>query len=381
LPGFTRIPLENSDQTEDIEKITKEMSKGYIIDDRTIILCVLPANSDLATSDSLKLAREIDKEGKRTLGVLTKIDIMDKGTSARKILKNELIRLRHGYIAVKNRSQADIQAKVQVKEALQAEDEYFKRNEDLKGLGDLLGTKVLSKKLCDLLHCHILACLPQIETEIFDNIKEKENSLRVLGNPFPKENSQKLCYLLFKSKEIAQQIKSIMENGDTMDSDDIDSEFKGFACFNLFISKFNKEKNDIFTNTLKGVCFTQVMDIIKKKGLALPGFLPKETIENKVRQGLESLKAPINKFIENVNEHIKSILKQIFENMESVSGGARRYLHRLGLDFLEEQTKDTIDYLDKLIEFEKLTTWTFDQKYFLENQGSEDFNISSKDYF
>jgi len=52
-------------------------------------LCVIPANQDLSLSDGLKLAREWDKNGERTIGVITKIDIMDKGTSAKRMLMNE----------------------------------------------------------------------------------------------------------------------------------------------------------------------------------------------------------------------------------------------------------------------------------------------------
>lgn len=62
---------------------------SYCKDPKTIILCVIPANQDLSLSDGLKLAREWDKNGERTIGVITKIDIMDKGTSAKRMLMNE----------------------------------------------------------------------------------------------------------------------------------------------------------------------------------------------------------------------------------------------------------------------------------------------------
>lgn len=52
----------------------------------SIILAVTPANADLATSDALNIARKVDPAGERTIGVLTKVDIMDRGTSARSIL-------------------------------------------------------------------------------------------------------------------------------------------------------------------------------------------------------------------------------------------------------------------------------------------------------
>ena len=75
---------------------------------------MIPANQDLAVSDGLKLSREWDKDGNRTIGVITKIDIMDKGTSAKKMLLNEEIRLNLGYIGIVNRAQEDIVNKVPV---------------------------------------------------------------------------------------------------------------------------------------------------------------------------------------------------------------------------------------------------------------------------
>ena len=89
LPGITRVPV--GAQPENIEEITRNMAIKYIKNPLTIILCVISANNDIATSDGLKLAKEVDTEGIRTLGVLTKLDIMDEGTDARKTLLNEEI--------------------------------------------------------------------------------------------------------------------------------------------------------------------------------------------------------------------------------------------------------------------------------------------------
>lgn len=105
IPGITRIPIKGSDQSADVERITKTMAARYCKDKRTIILCVIPANADMSTSDALQMARALDPKGKRTLGVLTKIDIMDKGTNAKEALLNRLIPLRLGYVGVVGRSQ------------------------------------------------------------------------------------------------------------------------------------------------------------------------------------------------------------------------------------------------------------------------------------
>jgi len=115
LPGITRIPLKGSDQEgKDIEAKTKEMTLHYIKDERTIILCVIPANADISTSDALKLSMDQDKDGKRSIGVITKIDIMDKGTDARRMLMGLDIPLKLGYVGVRMRCQMDIDKKVRV---------------------------------------------------------------------------------------------------------------------------------------------------------------------------------------------------------------------------------------------------------------------------
>ena len=86
------------------------------------------ANSDLANSDALKLAKTFDPLGERTLGVITKLDLMDRGTDAYDILTNEKIPLKLGYVGVVNRSQADIVENVRIKEAWEAEAEYFREH-------------------------------------------------------------------------------------------------------------------------------------------------------------------------------------------------------------------------------------------------------------
>ena len=74
LPGLTKVPV--GDQPKDIERQIREMVLKYISRPSCIILAVTAANTDLANSDGLKLAREVDPEGLRTIGVLTKIDLM-----------------------------------------------------------------------------------------------------------------------------------------------------------------------------------------------------------------------------------------------------------------------------------------------------------------
>lgn len=167
LPGITRIPLANSGQPDDIERVTKEMAEFYVKDPRTIILCVIPANADLTTSEALQMARALDPKGIRTVGVITKIDIMDKGVDARRMLLGQEVPLRLGYVGVKNRSQQDINDSLGVKKALNQEREYFRNHPIYSGLPpELLGCDSLTNKLMRIFFTHIRRYLPEIMREI-----------------------------------------------------------------------------------------------------------------------------------------------------------------------------------------------------------------------
>ena len=105
LPGITRVAV--GDQPEDIETQIRNMILSYIKKETCLILAVTPANSDLANSDALTLSKQVDPEGKRTLGVITKLDIMDRGTNAVKYLKGEVVPLRLGCLLYTSPSPRD----------------------------------------------------------------------------------------------------------------------------------------------------------------------------------------------------------------------------------------------------------------------------------
>ncbi|XP_058784888.1 dynamin-related protein 3B-like [Vicia villosa] len=124
LPGITKVPV--GDQPSDIEARIRTMIMSYIKEPSCLILAVTPANSDLANSDALQMAGVADPEGNRTIGVITKLDIMDRGTDARNLLQGKVIPLRLGYVGVVNRSQEDIQMNRSIKDALVAEEKFFR---------------------------------------------------------------------------------------------------------------------------------------------------------------------------------------------------------------------------------------------------------------
>eukprot|EP00051_Salpingoeca_urceolata_P001466 m.41213 g.41213 ORF g.41213 m.41213 type:complete len:829 (+) comp11438_c1_seq2:158-2644(+) len=164
LPGLTKVAV--GDQPVDIEQQIHSMIMEFITSENTIILAVTPANSDLANSDALKLAKEVDPSGSRTIGVITKLDLMDDGTDARPILDNELLPLKRGYIGVVNRSQKDIVGNKDIRAALAAEKQFFSSHASYRHLGDKCGTPYLQKVLNQQLTNHIRDVLPELKSKL-----------------------------------------------------------------------------------------------------------------------------------------------------------------------------------------------------------------------
>lgn len=110
-------------------------------------MAISPANVDLANSESLKLARAVDPQGRRTIGVLTKLDLMDAGTNALDILTGRVYPLKLGFIGVVGRSQQDINAEKPMDDQLRTEEEFFRNHPGYRNIAHRCGTKFLAKTL------------------------------------------------------------------------------------------------------------------------------------------------------------------------------------------------------------------------------------------
>ena len=124
------------------------------------------------------MARKVDPQGQRTIGVVTKLDLMDEGTDARDILENRFLPLKKGYVGVVNRSQRDIDTRKDINQALAAEREFF-LNSPYKKMANKMGTKYLQQVLNKELSDHIKSKLPEIRLEIIKKSKEVDPLLGV----------------------------------------------------------------------------------------------------------------------------------------------------------------------------------------------------------
>jgi GTPase SAR1 family protein len=205
LPGLTKVAVEG--QSDSIVQDIENMVRAYIEKPNCIILAISPANQDLATSDAIKISREVDPKGDRTFGVLTKIDLMDKGTDAVEILEGRSFKLQFPWVGVVNRSQADINKNTDMIAARRREREYFANTPEYKHLAHRMGSEHLGKMLSKHLEQVIKSRIPGLQSLINKTIIELETELSRLGKPVATDAGGKL----YMSMEICRAFDGIFK--------------------------------------------------------------------------------------------------------------------------------------------------------------------------
>ncbi|KAH7706798.1 dynamin central region family protein [Aphelenchoides avenae] len=209
LPGITKVKA--GDQPDDIEKQTTDIVLEYISNPKSIILAFTPANQDFHTSESVKLAKEVDPKGKRTLVVLTKLDIMDAGTDAKDLLEGRVEGVKHmGIIGVVGRSQEDTNNGKPVADGLLAEEDFFRRK--YPDIAHINGIKFLATALNRVMIKHIKKSLPMLLEQIGSEKNKFEMIKESFGSPVQLEN--KGDAVLYFISHFEKKYKATIQGGD-----------------------------------------------------------------------------------------------------------------------------------------------------------------------
>ena len=361
LPGVTRVPV--GKQPKNIEEITKNMAKRYVSDSLTIILCVIAANSDIATSDGLKLAKEIDTGGTRTIGVLTKLDIMDEGTNARKALMNEEIPLKLGYVGVKNRSKQDLVNKLPMSEMVKKEKEFFRSHPVYKNMPQgYLGTDVLIQKLTKIYFKIIRENLPRIIKAINDRMKTAEEELSSLGNPMPIDDAGKMSLLWTMLNEYCDLFRNVLKGKYDNKRLAFLKDEGGYKIKMLF----KKLLNDYIDDYKATAAYTDEninYALTIHEGDSIPGFPSVDAFTYLLKPQLEKLKEPIEECFSEVYQYIDYLSGKI---LEKTFARFPQIINDMG-DFINNfliQEKDKTKYLvDSIVDMEINYLFTNDYDY------------------
>ena len=321
LPGIAKVPV--GDQPHDIEKQIHEMCLEYIQNPNAIILAVTGANTDLANSDAIKMAQQVDPLGLRTVGVLTKVDLMDTETDCAEILQNLVIPLRRGYIAVVNRGQKDIVNDMQIRDGLLKEEKFFRTHPVYSKDRNLLakcGTPRLAKNLNSMLMHHIRDVLPDLKTRITHMMADVQLEIETLGSPALTSRSSRGGALLGLLSKFANNFASLLDGHGAKDAN---SKLKNSTSQNELWggARISYIFTEVFASSLISVgAFDGLTDeeirttIANANGTRPALFIPEISFDILVRRQIARLEQPGIQCVDLVYEELQRIASQAEPN-------------------------------------------------------------------
>ena len=348
LPGLTKVPI--GDQPADIERQTRTLISEYIAKPNSLILAVSPANVDIVNSEALKLARQVDPAGRRTIGVLTKLDLMDHGTNALDILTGRVYPLRRGFIGTVNRSQQDIQGNKSLAEALRSESEFFKNHPAYRNMADRTGTQFLAKTLNTTLMSHIRERLPDIKARLNTLMGQTQQELTGYGDTqFSGKEHRGSLILQLMTRFANSFISSIEGTSSEISTKELCG---GARIYYIF--------NSVFGNSLESIDPTvnlsasDIRTAIRNSTGPRPSlFVPELAFDLLVKPQIKMLEIPSQRCVELVYEELIKICHKTGSSELSRFPRLQGKLIETVSDLLRERLGPASSYVESLISIQR----------------------------
>ena len=355
LPGITKVPV--GDQPQDIELQVRRLCLHYMSQQNNIILAVHPANQDLANSDALKLAMEADPDGERTIGVLTKVDLMDPGTDAREALSGRVIALRRGFVPVVCRSQKDIIENMPFSDGVTREKMFFERHYAYRAMSSRCGTGYLTKSLSFMLFTAIRSHLPSVRSQLSLAAQSYEQQLRELGDPVEAANSKEQGHLVLKLlSRFATNFCDMIEGRVHADAGSdllIDELFGGARIQEIVRTRFNQ-----WTQEWELLMDSQLRDdeiLMAVRNSAGPRsalFIPEQAFTSLVKRQIVQLKDLGRRFADEIYDELRRIADKCEPPQLYRFGELREKAVEVVQNLLRRSFLPTLEMIDRLIDIE-----------------------------
>ncbi|KAF8839207.1 hypothetical protein BDN67DRAFT_970437 [Paxillus ammoniavirescens] len=209
LPGL----IQNEEQ--EIIDLVQELTVKAISRPNTIILTTIPMSDDMQNQQSVRLAREADPSGERTIGVLTKPDTLGQGAvSARRlwldVIEGREHTLKHGYYCVRLPDDAQRAQRLSRIAFQKLAAEYFDKTPPWSEATDRgrFGIPAFVSDISALLVKHIEKSLPKLKQDVDRLLASCLEDLSALPAPL---SSDPQIEVLGKVNDFCAAFKSVVD--------------------------------------------------------------------------------------------------------------------------------------------------------------------------
>ncbi|KAK7987905.1 Gim complex component GIM3-like protein [Apiospora arundinis] len=345
LPGLTKVPI--GDQPADIEKQTRTLISEFIAKPNSIILAQMWI---LSTRKRLSLRGTSTPLGRRTVGVLTKVDLMDHGTNALDILSGRVYPLKLGFIGVVNRSQHDIQGNKPMEEALKAENEFFRHHPAYRNIATRCGTHFLAKTLNQTLMAHIRERLPDIKARLNTLMGQTQQELASYGDMhFSGKEHRGSMILQLMTKFASGFISSIDGTSTEISTKELSG---GARIYYIFNSVFGSALETI--DPTSNLSALDIRTAIRNSTGPRPSlFVPEMAFDLLVKPQIKLLEIPSQRCVELVYEELIKICHTCGSTELSRYPRLQAKLIEVVSDLLRERLGPASSYVESLISIQR----------------------------
>ncbi|VVA94053.1 unnamed protein product [Arabis nemorensis] len=349
LPGITRVPVNG--QPENIYEQISGMIMKYIEPQESIILNVLSATVDFTTCESIRMSRQVDKTGERTLAVVTKADMAPEGLLQKVTADDVSIGL--GYVCVRNRIGEETYEEARMQEEL-----LFRTHPMLCLIDDdIVGIPVLAQKLMRIQATMIARCLP----EIVRKINQKMESAVLDLNKLPMVMASTGEALMDTIGSAKESLLRILIQGDFSEFPD-DAKMHCTARLADMLSQFSdnlqakpEDVTEFLMNEIK------VLDECKCVGL--PNFIPRSAFLAILSQHVDDIHVKPVEFIKKIWDYVEVVLSQVITKYSENFPQIQSSIKRAGRNLMCKIKETSVNRVIEIVEMEKLTDYTCNPEY------------------
>lgn len=360
LPGIARNPI--AGQPSDIHQQTTKLIRHFIEQKGSVILSVFPANVDVATVESLALARAVDPEGLRTIGVITKTDLApnrDKLIQQLLMDRADVFQLKLGFVAVRNRSTEE---DMSLRDARTREREFFSTYPASVGAeSKCLGIEALIDRLANLYAERVRETFPKIQSDVAKQLKDVREQLSKLPPDLQSTQSRLVKYHDIVSWYVDKFLPQCFVNSTGGQNPSIINVLHHkFGQVEKVIERENKDfyspQYRVRVGNAMSACF----------GEQLPNFLPHPVLKRFIVEKIDAFWRLIEVLVE---ESFQIVHQRILDNDRAACNGEVLSLKLLPTlrgvvkSYLTEKKQLVRQQFEEMIRLEKLEPYTLNHYY------------------
>ena len=351
LPGLTRNPI--GDQPKDIYAQIRRMIEKYIAPVESVILNVMPASVDMPTCECVMLSKQVDPEGLRSIGVVTKMDLAERGVR-RKLEKGvEELGLQLGVVAVRCRSQEEIDRGVSWEVSREMERSFFRQHPELSALADTsegslsLGIPALAALLTTIQEHKIRSSLPDIRIRIREQLSSQRALLAALPPTLATYTECRMrCDHLLSQYVSAVSALARGDHSAARGDNKLHLSPRLSELYGLYASTLSANSSQYLTLEYARAVQEEIRE---NSGVTLPNFLSHQVFEGLMRREIRKAERPSQELVQGVRQLLSSVLGQLMRDVFVGYGGLGVKLLSMTNGFLDEQQRIITARVDELL--------------------------------